>query len=124
MTANAPKSIAEELSAVTNVDLKTVKATGWDEQRMTDAFNSVASAKWRRNAMYNMSYVTFSVGLVALGLMLASPRFAIFTVLAGGASLILRTLGRDIEKSGVDKVARQIEQAALANLSGGGPKPQ
>lgn len=122
MTTEAPKPIAEQLAAVTNLELSTVKATGWDEQRMTDAFNSVANAKWKRNAMYNMSYVTFSVALVALGLMLASPRFAIFTALAGGASYILRTMGRDVETRGVEKVSREIERAALANLSGG-PKP-
>lgn len=121
MTHEAPKTIAEELAAVTNVDLKTVKATGWDEQRMTDAFNTVANAKWKRNAMYNASYVTFSLALVTLGMMLLSPRFAIFTVLTGGASYVLRTMGKDIENRGVEKVSREIERAALANLSG--PKP-
>jgi len=121
MTLQAPKPIAEQLAEATNVELRTVKATGWDDDRMTDAFNSVASAKWKRNAMYNMSYVTFSLALVTLGLMLASPRFAIFTVLTGGASYILRTMGKDIETRGVEKVSREIERAALANLSG--PKP-
>lgn len=124
MTQDAPKSIAEELAAVTHVELNTVKATGWTDERMTEAFNTVANAKWKRNAMYNMSYVTFSLALVSLGMMLASPRFAIFAALTGGASFILRTLGRDAEKASIDKVSREIERAAIANLSGGGgPKP-
>ena len=122
MTPEAPKPIAEQLAAVTNIELSTVKATGWDEQRMTDAFNSVANAKWKRNAMYNLSYFTFSLALVSLGLMLASPRFVLFTALTGGATYILRSLGRDAETRGVEKVSREIERAALANLSGG-PKP-
>ncbi len=121
MTNEAPKTIAEELAAATKLDVNTVKATGWNEQQMADAFNNVSGAKRSRDSLNNLSYITGALSLVTLGMMLVSPRFIIFAAPMMLGTWFLRNVGKDIEERRVQGVTREIEKAALANLTA--PKP-
>jgi hypothetical protein len=121
MTNEAPKTIAEELAAATKLDVNTVKATGWSEQKMADAFNDVSGARQSRQSLNNLSYITGSLSLVTLGMMLVSPRFALFAVPLIVGTWFLRNVGKDMEERRVQNVTREIEKAAMANLTA--PKP-
>ena len=55
------------------------------------------------------------------GMMLISPRFIIFAAPMMLGTWFLRNVGKDIEERRVQGVAREIEKAALANLTA--PKP-
>lgn len=121
MTNEAPKTIAEELAAATKLDVNTVKATGWSEQKMADAFNTVSGARQSRASLNNLSYITGSLSLVTLGMMLVSPRFIIFAAPMILGTWFLRSVGKDMEERRVQSVTRDIERAALANLTT--PKP-
>lgn len=118
MSNQVQQTGAERLAAATGVDIETVKATGWSEEQMSRAFNRVSRGGSIREAFNGLSVGTGMLALVATGMMLASPRFGLFALGLGFATWLLRDMGRNAQRQRVDTVAREIEQAALARLTG------
>lgn len=109
------QNIASELANAVNVDVGIVRATGWNDEKLTELYNKCGLAKKGKSLC--RKYMLAGSGSVfasfALTFVVSSPVFALPMFFAGVVTILGSALVIAAHEETPGRIAQEIKDAAL-----------